>query len=244
MFRLGSNSSNTGEQSGRWSRSFGLLAGVVLLTSALPLEAQLPGQSGKYAPLDQTVPPGMAAHWAAVLGKSSPKYVQPIQVNLPSDGTTTVYSGWREPPVSVPAGELLGVMVGYTYRLRISDMPEFPGIELYPSIEVLDRLHPPPGQAKKFPIPIEITSEEIELALAGRLVTKVIYLEQPQVARVSPLEQPGAVKTVPFDQNLLVEADRLGRPMVIVRLGGRLPDPHVAEKDFFGSGAPVSVLTR
>ena len=72
--------------------------------------------------------------------------------------------------------------VGYLFRVRVSDMPEFPGQSLYPSIEVIDRLHPPRGKVDKFPIPVELSADEIRLALSGRMITKVVYLEQPQLA--------------------------------------------------------------
>ena len=68
------------------------------------------------------------------------------------------------------------------YRFRISDLPELPGAELYPTIELIDRLHPPCGRELEFPVPVAFTQEELQAALAGRLVTKVVYIERPQQA--------------------------------------------------------------
>jgi len=133
-----------------------------------------------------------------------------------------------------PADARLGV--GFTYRIRISNMPEFPKRSLYPSIELLDRLHPPRSKADRFPIPIAFTEDEIELALSGRLVTKVVYLEQPQLA--VPLEEPLPTATIEPAVNLLKEADRRGRPMAIVRIGGRQPGGE-AVWDFVGRGGPL-----
>ena len=91
-------------------------------------------------------------------------------------------------------------------------------------------------------MPIQLTTDEIEFALAGRLVTKVIFLEQPQRAIPKQLDERSAVVTLPSGRNLLAEADRLGRPMIILRLGGRLPNMHGSDPVFFGTGAPLRLL--
>jgi hypothetical protein len=144
--------------------------------------------------------------------------------------------------VSVAAPAQVGLAVGRTYRVKISQMPEFPGMEFYPTLEILDRLHPPSGREEEFPVPIDFTQEEIEMALQGSLVTRVIYLEQPQLAVPIPIGQPVPARTLPAHANLLAEADQLGRPMAIVRLGGRLPIAGEDETRFFGPGAPISNL--
>ena len=56
----------------------------------------------------------------------------------------------------------------------------------------------------------------------GRMTTKVVYLEQPQLAVTGDLTQAMLNRVLPADRNLLIEADRVGRPMVLVRIGGRM----------------------
>jgi hypothetical protein len=227
-----------GRKMSRFAGWAATLAGLFVLTLSVPLQAQ--GRSPElYFPLSQQTPPGMAGYWAATLGKAG--VIQQIRVELPSRGQVTFYNRSADRPVAMSAPAQLGVGVGYIYRLQISNMPEFPGIELYPSVEVLDRLHPPPGKADAFPIPVQFTREEIEFALSGRLVTKVVYLEQPQLAMPGKLPNPTPVLTIPPHKNLLAAADRVGRPMLILRLGGRLPDIHGNGSEFFGNGAPVFV---
>src|SRR5262249_4233587 len=113
------------------------------------------------------------------------------------------------------------------------------GVELYPSVEVLDRLHPPPGKLHDFPVLLELTRDDIDLALDGGLVTKVIYLEQPSLAKPAEQTRPIDVQVVPPSTNLLTEADNVGRPMLLIRIGGRLPDANNPDPTFFGTGAPV-----
>lgn len=207
-------------------------------------EAQLRGIEGSYQPMHQNMPPGAAGYWAGALGKGRPNYSQPIRITLPSQGKVTVYPGGDSAPHTLTAPALVGVGVGHFYRFRISDMPEFPGVDVYPSVEILDQLHPPVGQANAFPIPIEIHRDELEMVLEGRMVTKVIYLEQPNMA--SPRAHTGRVpvSTLEAQRNLLAAADQIGRPMVILRIGGRQPDPRQMNSEFFGRGAPLKVLSQ
>lgn len=139
-------------------------------------------ESGYYYPLNQRLPLGEVARWNATIHPGLYGQTQPVRITLPSTGHVTYYDGRSPQGVLADAPSQAGLLVGNVYRVRISGMPEFPGIELYPSIELLDRLHPPPGQEQNFPVPVTFTVEEIETALQDRMVTKVVYLEQPQRA--------------------------------------------------------------
>ncbi|MBX3437842.1 MAG: hypothetical protein KF861_10150, partial [Planctomycetaceae bacterium] len=132
------------------------------------------------------------------------------------------------------------MLVGRTYRFQISGMPEYPGANLYPTVELIDRLHPPVGREADFPIPIQFTTDEIEAALNDQLVTKVIYLEQPQWAVPQEVGRPIQTADLPPTTNLLQAADQRGRAMAIVRLGGRVPSTHGApDSQFYGDLPPV-----
>ena len=215
-------------------------AWIVIAANASEALAQLTQQTipGYYQPLDQTAPVGMAAQWMAFQGKAAPPFWQPIRVDVEDGGNVTFFNP-RVRPVTALSPARAAVAVGHVYRLRISDIADLPGVELWPSIEILDRLHPPPGLAERFPIPVEITREEIELAAAGRLITKVVYLEQPELAAPIDQQHPLRVTDVAPHLNLLSEADKLGRPLLILRMGGRTPDPHRPDPRFFGSGFPI-----
>jgi hypothetical protein len=135
------------------------------------------------------------------------------------------------------------LIVGRMYRMRLSDIPELPGVDFFPSIELIDRLHPPQDKVEQFPIEVEFTLEELEWAANDRLVTKVIYLEQPDRVPSVNLESKTRITTIEPSQNAIAEADLLGRPMAIVRLGGRRPDPNQPEPAFFGPGGPIRVTS-
>ncbi|MCH9656741.1 MAG: hypothetical protein K0U86_17000 [Planctomycetes bacterium] len=194
-----------------------------------------------YHPLNQRTPPGVAGQWAAISGQVQAGYIQPMQVSLPSKGVVTFYAGSVDRKIQKASPAPIGFSVGYVYRIKISGMPEFPGVELYPTIELIDRLHPPAGLAETYPVPVSLNPEDIELALSGRMVTKVVYLERPQTAVPAKFERQPTL-AITAKKNLIAEADLLGRPMAIIRMGGRLPSTRGDDPAFFGSGAPVVEL--
>lgn len=205
-----------------------LLALISLTAGAVRAE------NGRYFPIDHRMAPGQAA---LLMMRAHPELcgcLQPVRVVLPQQGQVTFYDGGTRRPVAAEAPAQASLSVGYVFRFKLSGMTDYPDVELYPTVELLDRLHPPSGKAEEFPIPIPITEDEIDAALKDRMVTKVIYLEQPDFASSEP-DLAQRVTEFPAAVNLLEAADRLGRPMAILRIGGRLPDPQNAN-DFYGPG--------
>jgi len=192
-----------------------VLAPVVAPPGAVPADDAVPGMP-VLAPEVQVVrfqgPPGLA-----------------VEVLAPAP--TPVSTGDGQGIITV------GLVRGVGYRLRIGNIPERPGAELFPVIEVVGHLHRPididPG---KYPIRVVFNQDDLEDAVdRGRLVTKVIYLEDPDSA--IPLrmakDQVGVLTINPSEPPLRV-ASALGRPMAIVRLGGRRPAPEDLDPNAIG----------
>jgi hypothetical protein len=217
------------------------LIATLTTCSSRAVAQQYPAVGGRQFPLNQMTPPGTAAQWAVNLGKATPEYFQPVRVTLPTNGLVTFYEGSPHRAYDVVAPAQASLVVGRIYRLRVSAMPEFPGVEFFPSIELIDRLHPPTCHVEDFPIEFELTLEELEWAAKGRLMTKVVYLEQPDRIPVTLVDAKQRITTIEPSHNALAEADLLGRPVAIVRLGGRTPDPNQPEPTFFGPGGPIQV---
>ena len=219
-------------------RLVGMLMGLMLVCCSLTetAHAQTRADNAPYPLMDHRVPPGTWAEWVRIAGRVNGIEFQPVRVELPSEGKITWFVGSRD---DVKESAQVKLAVGQSYRVKLSDMPEFPGIELYPSIEVLDRLHPPAGHADTFAMPLSFTIEELEAAVEGRMVTKVVYVEQPQLALPFELTSDIAVRTVNARANLIEEADKSGRPLALIRLGGRIPAANETQGAFFGNGAPV-----
>jgi hypothetical protein len=167
--------------------------------------------------------PGAIAGMKLQRGGPVPGYFQPVEVRAP-EGTMVSWVCENQflPPQGAPAK--CAMLIGPVYRLRITGIKLHEGEEVYPTVELIDRLYPPVGEELKFPIPIELTQEDLELALAGKFVTRVVYLEDPRAAYARE-EDPKRQYIVEVDrrQDPLVTADHLGRPMAIVRIGGRTP---------------------
>jgi hypothetical protein len=188
------------------------------------------------------MPPGVIGLRQLQRGGPLPGYFQPVEVSAP-DGTLLSIStagGFSE----AKRDKLLaGMLIGHVYRLKVSNIPLHEGHELFPTIEVIDRLHPPPGQAARFPIPIVLTQEELQFALDGRYVLRVIYLENPRnplLIREIPGEQP--FFEIAPGQDAMQTADRLGRPMAILRMGSRVPLPEEDQSHFLYQHPPVQLL--
>jgi uncharacterized repeat protein (TIGR01451 family) len=124
-----------------------------------------------------------------------------------------------ETPVNV------GLRPGYLYRFRLSNLEHYPRLSLWPTLEVIGTLTMPCCPADH-PAPVVFTQEDIDHAMAGALITKVIYLEDPEKALAvqSDSDRPLESEERP-DRDPYTEAFRRGRPLLIVRFGGRQADP-------------------
>jgi hypothetical protein len=106
------------------------------------------------------------------------------------------------------------------YRLKLTDVPNRPGLELYPTLEVV------PAKAKTCSflahsaVPVSFTDADFDQVAAGNYVVKVIYLPDPQFQDlaatgidelVSSQLEPGV--------DPIAEAQRRGSILLVVRLG-------------------------
>jgi hypothetical protein len=225
------------------------IAGIVLVAfanrAALAQKHpyELPPRPGEYTPLDQHEVPGKYARWNLIAKPQLAGYFQPVQINLPGPALVSFFSPEHAEPMLTQAPALAGMLIGPVYRFRVAGMPGYPGVEIFPTVEVVDRMHPPAGREHEFPIPVDITESEIEAVLGGQMVTKVVYLEQPQTASVLEGEN-GTILTydLPPTSNSIDTALQLGRPMAILRIGGRVPDPRDPNDPFFTHPAPIRVM--
>jgi uncharacterized repeat protein (TIGR01451 family) len=153
---------------------------------------------------------------------------------------TTFYQGQpRGRSFDTPV--VVGMRPGYLYRIELSNLPGRPGVSLFPTVEVVGSLYLPPKLvAAAYPAPVLLTEDDLDVILAGGLVTKVVYLEHPDLAPPTSVPPDRPTETlVPPDRHLLDEARRLGRPMLVVRLGGRLL---VSREELAHESVPGTIL--
>lgn len=123
---------------------------------------------------------------------------------------------------TLPAPALAGLRPGYIYRVQLSGFPRQPGLVLYPSLEVRGSLQlPKASRPWEHPAPLVFTPEDLDHVLRGDLVTKILVLEHPDqaVPQASAPDLPLEIDGGPRDP--MAEARVRGRPVLIVRLGGR-----------------------
>jgi hypothetical protein len=187
------------------------------------------------------MPPGAIGGQQLLRGGPLPGFFQPVEIKAPSGALVSLAEGGRfsEPQKSpVP----VGLLIGQVYRICVLNIPQNVGAEIFPTIEVVDRLYAPLGQETRFPIQIELSEDDLQLALAGKFVTRVIYLEDPKRALPADLAgHPQSWFDVAPGHDPLVVADGLGRPVAILRMGGRVPTPEGRMDAQFLYGSPPLV---
>jgi len=207
------------------------------LGTAAMLSAQQPGVHYLHQGI---MPPGAIGSRQLQRGGPLPGYFQPVEIKAPPGALVSlVVANEFDQPRACP--RKAGMLIGAVYRMRVTNIRLAEGAEVFPTIEVIDRLYPPSGLERRFAIPIDITEEDLKLAIAGKFVTRVIYLEDPRQAlpaRDNPQSQ-NWFEAAP-GQDPLAVADGLGRPVAILRLGARLPDPGDDPRIFFFGSPPYA----
>jgi len=170
------------------------------------------------------LPPGVVGQQQAYRIPQGFGYKQPVELRGTGGAQVAIQIDGEFSPAAHRVAARL--QVGGVFPYRVTEIPGHPGIELYPTIEVIHRLYPPEGLADQFPVIVELNQDDLETAASGSYVVKVIYLEDPAVSQW----QAHDGETQPFfdlapGAELLHSADLMGRPIAILRLGSRLPNP-------------------
>jgi len=123
-------------------------------------------------------------------------------------------------PLFVPGKQ--NFMQGGIYRLKISHVEGRPGEVYYPTLEVANSSPRTSGYLAHTSIPVQFTEEDFDQAMAGNYVTKVIYIPDPGYAELAI----GGIETLVSTRldpgvNPIVEADRRGAILAILRLGNK-----------------------
>lgn len=211
-----------------------MLVLTMIASGTLPGRAQQP----THYRYQMSWPPGSIGWQQLQRGGPMRGYFQPVEIRGP-DGVEVelAVDGSFQKRASGPV--LAGMQIGQVYRLRVTRIPQLEGAEVFPTIEVIDRLYPPQGKKARFPIPVHLTREELEMAVRGQYVTRVIYLENPTTAFPEE-DKPDFQRyfEVRPDADPLKQADELGRPVAILRMGSRVPGPQGPDAKFlYGSPA-------
>ncbi len=126
---------------------------------------------------------------------------------------------------------------GAIYRMKLTNIPARPGVELYPTLEVGTALPRTAAFLSHNAIPVQFTEEDFDQVLSGNFVSKVIYLPDPEFQELALAGVETLVSTR-LDPGVdpIVEADRRGSILAVVRLGNK--DLEIPGEDM-GPGADV-----
>lgn len=222
-------------------RFFGTAAALLApaCLSLLVAEQVSAQQPAAHYQFSSQIPPGKVGQTRLQRGGPVVGYYQPVELSAPKDVIISLadQGGWTDP---VDGNVFAGMQIGSPYRLKLSNLPEqFKNLECYPTVEIIDRTYAPAGMERRFPIPIVFNEDDLRLATDGFLVTRVVYIEDPKQA-LPGTQAPGEQlwHDAGSKANPLEVADRLGRPVAIVRLGGRTPDANAGPDMQFLYGCP------
>lgn len=201
---------------------FWMLA-VVMVGAAPCVRAQSRSLPNVHYFLNSNQAPGVVASAQVARGARGVGAFQAVSLSGPEGlKIALARDGQFLPDIDAPV--TTAMMVAGVYRFRVTNIPFHPGEELYPTLEVIDRIYPPVGREHRFPIPVVLTQEDLRLAIGGALVTRVIYLEDGEIAEpVQTTPETQIVHEVSATDNALQVADQLGKPVAILRMGSRVP---------------------
>jgi hypothetical protein len=174
-------------------------------------------------------PPGAVAAVGALTGayagqfaaaRTSVRFIEPrgmkVSWMIPSpDGRRL----WNDKPLESPA--TYNFAQAAIYRLKLSDIPDYPGVDLYPTLEVV----PANQRAMTFlahsSVPVGFTADDFRMVNAGNYVVKVIYLPDPQYQDIAVGGGLGELISTQLEPGVdpIVEASKRGSILLIARLG-------------------------
>ena len=228
--------------------SFAIAAFAVLFNAGFAV-AQNPGSHYLHRP---SLPTGELAGFYRLSGADLAK-TQPVAWRLPKGVRAGIaapggYVFNAAPDAADGRDALLAnafaLQPGRVYRFQLTDIPFNPERSLYPTLELIGRLNPPAGREWDFPIEIDLPQADLELALQGNLVTRVVFLENSENARPTDADRSTADLTVEVPNNYdpVAVAASKGRVLAILRVGSRAPvDLPNAENSFYFGLPPFAL---
>lgn len=205
-------------------------------TPASQYEYTRPHHPGSVGP-GPAVGTGVNAYQAGIYQNSlsqenitSPQITQPQSTQVlfsgPAGATirwdVAVHGAFDSAPLVCPGRQ--NFPQGGIFRLKLTDIPGHPGVELYPTLEVAPAQVRTQAFLAHSMLPVNLTEEDINQVLSGNFVTKVIYLPDPEFQELAlAAGTPDTLVSTRLDPGVdpITEADRRGSVLGIVRIGNK-----------------------
>ena len=184
------------------------MAGAMSGGGVSPTMGYAPGSMG-YEPGCLPVPSTNATSQIAFLGAEGMEVAWDISGQGLFDSVPLVMPGRQNFPQAA------------IYRLKLTNVPDRPGVELYPTLEVAPVTPRTDAYLAHAPVPIQVTDEDLDQVLSGNFVTKVIYLPDPEFQELALGFGVQELVSTRLDPGVdpISEADRRGSIMAILRIG-------------------------
>jgi hypothetical protein len=130
------------------------------------------------------------------------------------------------------------------YRLKLSNIPGRPGLELYPTLEVVPVNNKTATFLAHSAVPVTFTEEDFEQVTAGNYVVKVIYLPDPQHQDLAAVGADEVVSTrLEPGVDPIAEACKRGNILLVIRIGNiDLEAPNTPAMDAPGAYQPHAAM--
>jgi hypothetical protein len=150
--------------------------------------------------------------------------------------------GFNSTPLEAPGR--YNFAQGAIYRLKLSDLPNRPGVDLYPTLEVVPSTYKTDAFLAHSAVPIAFTDEDFDAVASGNYLVKVVYLPHREYADVAITGPDEIVSTrLAPGEDPIAEACRRGSILLIIRLGNiDLEAPNTPAMDApvpFAGGGPA-----
>ena len=145
-------------------------------------------------------------------------------------------------PLIVPARQ--NFPQGGLFRIKLTNIPGREGVELYPTVELANANPRTGAYLAHNSIPIQFDAEDFDQVTTGNFVTKVLYLPDPdfQGPALAGIDTLVSTRLDP-GVDPIVEADRRGSILAIIRLGDKdIEMPGSGSMGMGGFAPPIAGL--
>jgi hypothetical protein len=209
--------------------------------SGLPSIPPLPAGGGSYPPgvvagVGMNVP-GMTAPFKT--GRTQVRFVSPSGMKV--SWATTGADG-------KPGSTSFDVPFRYNfnqaayYRFKLSDIPGRPGLELYPTLEVVPTNSRTADFLAHTAVPVTFTDEDFDQVISGNFLIKVVYLPDPQYQDLANLGGAGEIVSTRLEPGVdpIAQAQSRGSILLVIRMGNTdLEAPNTPAMDAPNPFAPA-----
>jgi hypothetical protein len=183
----------------------------------MPANMPQGGMPGGIMQAQYALNPAMAGH-PIVAQRTQVRFTRPTGMKVSWFTQGPAGPQFSTTPIEVPGR--YNFVQGAKYRLKLSNIEGRPGVEVYPTMEVVAGNPKTEAFLAHSSVPVEFTTEDLKQIAEGNYVIKVIYLPDPAYQDVAGTGTDEILSTrLEPGQDPVQEALRRGSILLIIRMG-------------------------